>query len=404
MATAKKATWATKFAWGALKGGFGFLSGLIPKKTLWWIFGVISFVIFAFWFAVFNTASTTRNNSSPNWATTTVQIIGAILMVAGAIWLVWRAIGDSKAGTPPVIDWSKVFKNPVLVTAIAVPVVNIFVAMFQTNSWIWFWNHHTLFVGINFGSIIIAHFASKGDKLNKAVAVIIAFVIVSGFFGSIIDDIKLTAPSFGGLGGTSFGRPDLLRLTPEEHKATHGALMKLPLAERKVLWVLYECDPENIEFRPNKKGELPATATYRSKGAEAFGKACVEKLIRARQSFTLAVVEATSEKESDVVVIPRHHSYNVEIEGKNFVWGVNGGPLELGVGDSVSNIREIQVKGIGGPTRIVVILRPKERARDSAGPAPLFLYDFDQTPRTDRRRMARGYRKLEVQAGECHTH
>lgn len=166
-------------------------------------------------------------------------------------------------------------------------------------------------------------------KVSIAIIVLLVAILGSEVWGFNKKNLSSFSSPF-----STFGQPDLSRLTPEEDKATREALMRAPFAERKALSTLYGCDPESAQFRPDKEGDLPALATYQSKGAREFGEACVEQLIRARMTFVLAVVEATVEKWSDPVVLPEALMYEIvysseERRHRTTVLGPEGQEMEL---------------------------------------------------------------------------
>ncbi len=349
MASAKKKGWGATIKGmipgGRLIGGLFSLLGAVLRSRIFWIFFLIGFVLFlALILGIMSTAPQAPPPSQDglpdpppveSWWALIVRYLSMILLVAITVFLVRIAYQDcfttpapdKKSPDPePKFDWAKARKNSVLILAFAVPVFNIFLGALATETWIWWFNHFTLFVFANLGVIVAGHFYDKGNKLNQGVAFVILFLILVGFFGALASDVRKKADEYYakaklGLGDLSLpnspfsgSSPALVQLTTDEQKATTDALMKLPLAERKVLWVLFQCDPENESFRPDKKGELGATKTYRSKGAEAFGKTCVDMLVRARLIFTLAVVDATPSG-SKLVSLPEMFGYETTATG-----------------------------------------------------------------------------------------
>lgn len=263
-----------------------------------------------------------------------------------------------------------VISNPAVFLAIGIAILNWLVWALHKDFWNSFHNNSSRFWAMNLATwfaMILFFVKPEYRPVARKVSIAIIALLIAILGSEVWGFNKKNLSSFSPF--TNFGQPDLLRLTPEEHKATHDTLMKTPFAERKVLWALYECDPENESFRPDEKGQLPALATYRSKGVQAFGEACVEKLTRARKTFVLAVVEATSEKWSDPVILPEALGYDIVYSSKDkrhrtTVLGPEGQEMELAEGYTVPPFRTVgaKFKARAGTVRVTVEYRPTKGA------------------------------------------
>ncbi len=325
-----------------------------------------------------------------------VSVIRVIAHLIGSQWqTIWWIVGLVVVGYPiyriirreKVSNLAQRYKTDLTIvgvstfTVVAANCLLYFVTSADPRIWAWYYGNAYFFWAWNFGWIVVAFLHSKRDDKNIVIPIAVTgrnWIMVILIAGLLINYVfypslprwvnTLTTSGLGNL-GTNFGQPDLLRLTPEEHKATHTALMKTPFAERKVLWALYECNPENKAFRP-KDGDLPALKTYQSKGAQAFGDACVEKLTRARQTFVLAVVEATSEKWSDPVILPEALLYEIvysseERRHRTTVLGPDDGQqMELAEGYTVPPFKTVgaKFKSKAGTVRVTVEYRPTKGA------------------------------------------
>lgn len=262
--------------------------------------------------------------------------------------------------------------------ALVLAVINFLLS--TTVPWFWevvkFTTAHLVIFNLAVGTLLFI-LAPKGpdgkiDPTAKKLSVMLIVFLVVGLITTLYYKYEGKMSILGGVSGAfgSFGQPNLTQLNPKEFEARVEAIGKVPFEERRVLATIFGCNPESEEFKPDEKtGEIPALATYRSKGARAFGQACVDKLVRARQTFTLAVVEATSEEWSDPVEIPSAFSYQYtthpsEEKGgyKTMAIGTEGQTKEITTekGTIPFPVDKIRFQSVRDRTvRVTVIFHPK---------------------------------------------
>lgn len=412
MPSPKKKGWKARVV-GMIPGG-GLISGIfkflwaVLRSRVFWILALVGFVLFlALTLAIMSTAGeapspkagTPAPNTTSWWewfAEWFVIIMSSISLILVTIFLVRLAYRDcfttppaAPAPAPPPVakfDWSKAYRNSVLILSVAVPVINIFFAALATTAWIWWFNHFILFLFSNLGVIIAGHFFDKGTPLNKGVAGLIAFFILVGFFRAGIGDARKKADELyakATLGLGNFGNFSLpsspfafgnnsglaVGLTEEEVASVRKGLEKVRPAERVVLGLIASCDPTHPLFQV-RKDQLPAIKAYAEKGVAPWleTKDCwLPKLTGARQSFNLAVVDATSEFDEDKeVAIPQVLGYRITYScqpGQDFVRRLNRDKdLVLRQYENAPTgvyTDTVGFKGLNGAARVVVSMRPK---------------------------------------------
>ncbi len=393
---------------GLVTGIFKFLWTIFRSKAFW-VLALIGFVIFlALTLGIMATAPEVPPASQDglpqppelpageSWAAWFVRGLSMVLLVFITAFLVRIAYQDCFTTPPnpdkknpapaPYFDWTKARRNSVLILAFAIPVFNIFLGALATQTWIWWFNHFTLFVFSNLGVIVAGHFYDKGNKLNQGVAFVILFLILVGFFGALASDVRkkaseayakaslglggLTLPSlpsspfgFGSSGGVATG------LTEDEVSSLRKALEKARPDQRVILGLIASCDPTHPLFAV-RNGELPAIKAYAQKGVAPWKETqdCwLPKLTGARQSFIFAVVDATEEfEDSKEITTPRILGYRAVYScqpGQDFVRRLNkNDDLVFRQDELIPTgiyVYTVGFKSVKGTARVVVSLKPK---------------------------------------------
>jgi len=118
-------------------------------------------------------------------------------MLTAVTWMAWR---EKRTCT-----WTERLSQPVFIAIIGVIVLNALSNLFIYPTWRWFWDHQTLFWGVNMALVLFVHFTTKKESYAKFVAGGIAFLILMGFATEIAGNKKIntTTASLNKASGTS---------------------------------------------------------------------------------------------------------------------------------------------------------------------------------------------------------
>ncbi len=133
-------------------------------------------------------AAKTGETPAPEPSTLGRTVVFLVLFVSFAAVLYFAY--KEKRGTGDDIPWKDILWQPVFIALGGIVVANALANLFVYTQWRWFWDHQTLFWGVNMALVILVHFTVKKDSYTKIVAIGIALLICIGLGKAIYADNK----------------------------------------------------------------------------------------------------------------------------------------------------------------------------------------------------------------------
>lgn len=150
-------------------------------------------------------------------------------MLTAVTWMAWR---EKRTCT-----WTERLSQPVFIAIIGVIVLNALSNLFIYPTWRWFWDHQTLFWGVNMALVLFVHFTTKKESYAKFVAGGIAFLILMGFATEIAGNKKINTTTASISKASSTSSP-------------YYANIPVNVAKR----VVCECESNCQQFETDKDG------------------------------------------------------------------------------------------------------------------------------------------------------
>jgi len=131
--------------------------------------------------------------------------------------------------------WAERLSQPVFIAIIGIIVLNALSNLFIYPNWRWFWDHQTLFWGVNMALVLFVHFTTKKESYAKFVASGIALLILTGFGTEIAGNKKTQVTNL-----------------PSVTETKLMANIPVDVAKR----VVCECESNCQQFETDKDGNL----------------------------------------------------------------------------------------------------------------------------------------------------
>jgi hypothetical protein len=147
------------------------------------------------------TSSTVTKPVTPEEATpsTLGRTFVFFVLVGILVWIIYTTYTNERGPETGPTQWKKVLSQPVFIAIAGVVILNSLSNLFIYPKWRWFWDHQTLFWGVNMALVIFVHFQVKKETYAKFVAGGIGLLIFLGFVTTIHAEHK----GDGGTGGGS---------------------------------------------------------------------------------------------------------------------------------------------------------------------------------------------------------